>query len=227
MGSPSCRDSYAASLLSDLGYEMGMALCEPLVGINNPEVWDPSNRDIVQGVLREFSSKPLAPVRLTGVACPDSELGFKIAVSTPEPYEYHCQAQWVLQHGRVWHEHAPEADWPTGEPRQCFYNSLFIGVYRLGLTYVEGYHGSGTMVFPHAWNIDAQGRVVDLTPRRGAGTYFGVALSTPFVIETVNARGMTGVLDNYQERFPLLRNDDLLDEALHSEFKGSSATKAD
>lgn len=224
MGSRACRATYVESLLIDRSPERIEALRQPLLDVINPEVWDPSNKDIVRGITWQMPFRPFKPLKRKNRPCDASG---QQAWPEPEPYQYHCTAQWVLEHGRPWHGRALRPDMPMGEPKACFYNSLIIGVYKLGLTYVEGYEGSADIAYPHAWNVDSAGRVIDLTPRPYNRHYYGVAFSASFVTKTVAARGgVTGVLDNYQQRFPLLRNDDLLEEALHPAFRRDASCSA-
>ena len=112
-----------------------------------------------------------------------------------------------------------------GEPRCCTYNSLILGVFEYGLVYVEGFAIRDNSVIPHAWNVDDQRRVIDLTLCESEAKereYFGVALSLDFVLKTLDERdGETGVLDNCHQEFPLFRDDQLLADALHPAFSSA------
>jgi hypothetical protein len=136
-------------------------------------------------------------------------------------WRYASIADWLEAHGRFWQGgHLPKG-YRRAESKNCFYNSLFLGVYQRGLTYVEGYSVSSQEPYPflHAWNVDRNGRVIDLTREaKHAGEYFGLAFPTAFVAATLEASEMTGVLDNFQQRFPLLHGDALLEQALHPDF---------
>ena len=87
-----------------------------------------------------------------------------------------------------------------------------------GLVYVEGYVLTPKFLpILHAWNTDESGCAFDCTldPATGeASEYFGVAFQTDYVTRTKEARtkkagrGCYGVLDNWQEAYPLLKDDE-------------------
>ena len=72
---------------------------------------------------------------------------------------------------------------------------------RTGLEYAEGYAVVGSKIpVLHAWNVDAEGSVVDTTWEPVGSAYFGVILPLPIV------RGAkTLVLDDFESGWPLLR----------------------
>lgn len=143
-------------------------------------------------------------------------------------WRYWGNAHWVLAHGKLWHYERKPKKYRRGKQKQCFYNSLMAAADH-GLTYVEGYAIFGSLAVHHAWNEDRTGFVVDLTlPDYAAKTalYFGVAFDRTFAFRTCDARGgVTSILDNYHQDFPLLRNDDLLSLALRADpaSKGRAA----
>jgi len=85
----------------------------------------------------------------------------------------------------------------------------YANAYRLAeqhpaeLTYAEGYALGCVIPTPHAWCVDRTGLVVDPTWQSGNG-YIGVPLNNKYVNRTIMARGQYGVIDNWEEHYPLL-----------------------
>ena len=77
------------------------------------------------------------------------------------------------------------------------------------LTYAEGFAASlfEGQIRPHfglhAWAVTREGEAIDPTWPHGV-EYFGVVFDLDYVLKTVTRREEYGVIDNYQEDFPLL-----------------------
>lgn len=87
----------------------------------------------------------------------------------------------VVEHGIDYPEIAPDTlVYGQGAPRLCFANAINACVFHPGLRYVEGYAlapNLGDMPFHHGWNLDPQGRVVDITWMGTGVAYRGVEFS--------------------------------------------------
>jgi hypothetical protein len=72
---------------------------------------------------------------------------------------------------------------------------------KTGLEYVEGYAliGGKNPVL-HAWNVDAEGSVIDSTWEPVGSIYFGIVFP-PSIVE----RAKTSVLDDFENGWPVLR----------------------
>jgi len=72
---------------------------------------------------------------------------------------------------------------------------------RTGLEYAEGYAVTGSKIpVLHAWNVDAEGTVIDSTWEPVGSMYFGIALPLAIV------KGVkTSVLDDFESGWPVLR----------------------
>jgi hypothetical protein len=101
--------------------------------------------------------------------------------------------------------------------------------------YVEGLAYCGLIPTLHAWCVDADGNVYDPTWRWGTGHYdvehgelLGVPMSLDFVRETVLTRERYGVLDNFEQGYPVLRNpwDDKNMRPAQKEEIAANATQA-
>lgn len=135
-------------------------------------------------------------------------------------------ATFTLEHGREWESQELPFGYPAGVPRGCFGNSQKILFSKAAkhedLVYVEGYACSGSLGFPfptaHAWLVDPEGRVVDTTWEDPAiSTYFGVPFNPEYVARTVrSAGGACSMIDNFNDRWELVRNPSLAAEAVMS-----------
>jgi hypothetical protein len=140
---------------------------------------------------------------------------------------YRGPADFVLQHGR-WFRLLPyPAGYPSLPPKVCYGNSIAMasGYFpHTGLRYVEGFalfpcvvaynlNSKSPLVLPdpaqampvsHAWNTDAQGRLIDATWCNGALAYRGVEFSLERADDCCwNGDGC--VLDDRHRGWPLLR----------------------
>ena len=91
----------------------------------------------------------------------------------------------------------------------CYRNAQrLVKKYPDDLTYAEGFASTlidGHLYPPvglHAWAITRDGEVIDPTWDNGF-EYFGVPFDLDYVLKTKVRRKEYGVIDNYQENFPL------------------------
>jgi len=119
---------------------------------------------------------------------------------------YNSIEDFVLSNGRAYTPTPLPVDAPRGEMSRCFMNAAKLMDYEPGLSYVEGYAIRKGLPIPllHAWCVDEFGKVLDSTWPDDGEEYFGVALSTDYVRRTMLARGKYGIIDNMEERFPII-----------------------
>jgi hypothetical protein len=106
----------------------------------------------------------------------------------------------VLREGRFF-EPQPRPDHITlRHIGECFRNA-FLTMMRTGLQYAEGYAVTGSKIpVLHAWNVDAEGSVIDSTWEPVGSAYFGIVLPLSIV------KGpKTSVLDDFESGWPVLR----------------------
>lgn len=105
-----------------------------------------------------------------------------------------------------------------GEPRQCYKNAGVLATHRPELAYCEGYAlRAGLIPVHHAWCLDPDGVVIDPTwPHDPANEYWGVSLSTEFLLLTLSASKVWGVL---AERLPAEILQRHPDDYLHPEWR--------
>ena len=96
----------------------------------------------------------------------------------------------VLEHGQHWQT---AKYLPGGTPKECFCNSMNLAMDD-GLQYVEGW-ALPKDLFPveHAWNLDADGQVLDNTWDHGMD-YLGVVWKPEWAFSTTVKIGYYGIL---------------------------------
>lgn len=112
------------------------------------------------------------------------------------------------------------------EAKMCFRNSFHM-MQSHHLIYCEGLAFSGLIVTMHAWNIDEAGNVIDVTWRSKdfPKEYLGIPFNPKFVNKTAQNRGWYGIIENWEQDFPLLSGKENPDEYLHPEFKEHILTR--
>src|SRR5216684_4697510 len=116
----------------------------------------------------------------------------------PTEYCYRNVYDFVLREGRFF-EPQPRPDRITlRHIGECFRNA-FLTMRIAGLQYAEGYAVTGGKhPVLHAWNIDAEGSVIDSTWEPVGSAYFGIILPLSIV-----KRAKTSVLDDWESGWPL------------------------
>jgi hypothetical protein len=95
---------------------------------------------------------------------------------------------------------ADQHDYPRGPAKQCYRNAAQLALDFPALTYVEGVAQGGSILIPHAWCIDEDGRVVEATWPAAGHAYWGAAYDTEFLIFWTLKQKVWGVL---QETVPV------------------------
>ena len=87
-----------------------------------------------------------------------------------------------------------------GKVGLCFMNAYYACVYHDGLVYVEGFAVS---VIPtrHAWCLDRDGNVIEVTWNPPGLEYFGVVFDLHFVEEVMLEKKTFGVMDYHSMKF--------------------------
>jgi len=120
-----------------------------------------------------------------------------------EGFEYSSMEEFILKNGKFYEPKELPKDIPEGKVKDCFMNAWHLAIDRPDLTYVEGYASSIIPVL-HAWCVDKQGNVID--PTWGTGkAYYGVLFTKDYIMKTAMRRKIFGIIDNYQEGYPLLK----------------------
>jgi hypothetical protein len=124
---------------------------------------------------------------------------------------YQSPEQFVLTHGE-WYKPRPlpRGVW-RGTRKLCFGNAIYIAA-AYGLPYVEGYSlltlkDEAPTMLHHAWNLDAQGLLLDTTwvPYPGLA-YCGVTFSVERA-DDCTWNGDASVLDDWRRGWPLLQQE--------------------
>jgi len=180
--------------------------------IENPQVHEHADSGLVQYLLAD---------------CAMHSLGQFGAHAGTNGWKYACPSRWILEHGRLWTYQALDSDTAkeygidTGPIKMCYDNSYHAACNDPdGIVYCEGYAWA-IIPMAHAWNTFAeepQPNMVDLTLRVHnieTPVYFGVPFRQEYVEHVLDGKDEHGVIANWQQDYPLLQNDDWLEEAIH------------
>lgn len=112
----------------------------------------------------------------------------------------------VLQHGNWYEPIASKKIFPRGREKQCLKNATQLVLNHKGFRYVEGFAQAfeGLTVY-HAWCIDDLNHIVEPTWDSLGTGYLGICFNIEFLKATILRRGKYGIIDNYEEKFPLLQ----------------------
>lgn len=117
---------------------------------------------------------------------------------------YDGTSDFVLQHGSEM-EAAPWSErFRKGQAKQCYSNSLTLSA-QTGYRYVEGYVVPEGISMPvlHAWNLNEDGRVIDVTLRTNGLAYLGVVFSAGRMDDAVQ-NGTGCILEDWMRSYPIL-----------------------
>jgi hypothetical protein len=151
--------------------------------------------------------------------------------STELDGDYPSMAHFVLAHGRDWERAAKlrPRGVKKGPKQQCYMNAFNLATGKPSeYAYVEGW-AAGVFPVEHAWCVTKEGVVVDPTWDAdifvhecalgpNGQQYFGVAFSNRFVIRTAIERQIYGIIDNPEERWPLLQGEVPIEDWEHEWF---------
>jgi hypothetical protein len=91
------------------------------------------------------------------------------------------KSEWLMKHGRFFAPRRLPAGYRHGTLKECYSNSSQLAIKR-GLTYCEGLLlSSAGNLLPHAWCLDGDQRLLEVTLKEPGRSYFGVAFSTSFL----------------------------------------------
>jgi len=97
------------------------------------------------------------------------------------------------------------------ESKMCVRNAYTSALRYKSLTYVEGFAFCKTIgsAIHHAWCIDKDNNVIDVTWEDGIG-YYGIPMSDVYIKKVRKSQGREwGILDNVRYRFPTLKGEQL------------------
>jgi hypothetical protein len=126
----------------------------------------------------------------------------------------------IAQHGIEFQAAKLPADIKPMAVKQCFANSLALVQRRPDLIYCEGY-AAGIIPTVHAWCVTSDGTVVDptWTGDLQGEEYIGIPFQTQFVVEQIANRRYYGVIEDWQNEYPLANGKFKVEEYLHPLFQ--------
>jgi len=112
--------------------------------------------------------------------------------NTNSKIKYVGQAGLILAYGKSY-PNILKHYYTMGEKKQCYQNSFHLAL-ESNLTYCEGFAVSGGVGIPfeHAWCIDKDENVIDVTWSDGV-EYYGIAFSTQFVLKRAEKTKIYGI----------------------------------
>lgn len=116
---------------------------------------------------------------------------------------YRCLQEFVLKHGIECTAAPLPEGVKRGRVKLCYMNATKLALKRPDLVYVEGF-AVGVIPVMHAWCVTPDGTVIDPTWDTGRD-YFGVPIKTGYLRRAIVKSGFYGLIDNYQNEWPLLR----------------------
>ena len=124
----------------------------------------------------------------------------------PPGFKYSCMEEFVLKHGKFLGGRSEKSDnYPKGTMKECFLNSFHLSLENKDLIYCEGY-AMGIIPVLHAWCIDKDGHVIDVTWNDGT-EYIGVFFHIDYVKKVILKKQSYGIIDNFEMKWPLLRGE--------------------
>lgn len=122
--------------------------------------------------------------------------------------KYICQEQFILENGIICQPSTflPK-QYQAGIIKECFRNAALLALNHKELIYCEGYALSKKtlpIAIYHAWCVTSDFEVVDNTWKYGA-EYFGVPFKKDFLMSQLIKNKNYGLIDNYQDGWPLVR----------------------
>lgn len=130
------------------------------------------------------------------------------SIRNNKEFTYSCFEEFVLKNGREFSNHQKKKI-KRGKMKECFRNAFHYAC-DFDLIYVEGFATFSGLALPvlHAWCVDKEGNVFDPTWKEG-DEYYGVPFEMDYVRKTILQRKKFGIIDNYEQGFPLLKSEDL------------------
>ena len=138
-----------------------------------------------------------------------------ISNSPKNKFKYRSIYHFLIEHGQFFK--------PPKEPykkamkkKQCYYNAYQTV---LEIPFVQYAEGIAWSIIPtmHAWTVDSKGYVIDPTWDNGI-SYFGVIFPSSYVTRITFSNGYYGpVIDNWQNKWPLLTGEHEFPMGVHHE----------
>lgn len=133
-------------------------------------------------------------------------------IHSSSEFKYCCFEEFVLKYGQEFKNYMPKPKWvKKGIIKECFSNCFKEATTHPDrLTYCEGY-ALGVIPVHHAWLL-YDDKVIDPTWDgrnivKEHTEYFGIKFNFKYIMKVAIETGYYGVLDNFAQKFPLLRGE--------------------
>ena len=133
-----------------------------------------------------------------------AEIHAKLKSVPPAGTVYKSKEDLLIQHGRLFQPQPLPSRYRRRPPKECFANAFKLAA-QAGLGYVEGValFADTAVPLPHAWCVDDDDRVIDVTWPKPGLAYFGLVFPLARVAKSW-AEDNQSVLDDWPHRFPVL-----------------------
>lgn len=135
--------------------------------------------------------------------------GFSAGLPEKEGYLARNPADFVLRNGCAMTDILPVPKGKMRKLKECFYNASMLAIFDPRFAYCEGY-ATAVIPVPHAWCIakhKGKWMVWDNTWRQPGTEYYGVAITTEYLKQSLLSNKYYGVIDAYGHGWPMLRTD--------------------
>jgi hypothetical protein len=120
-------------------------------------------------------------------------------------WKYKTIGDFVMSNG-AFYSKICEKKYRRGTIKECFRNTFKLVENNKDLTYVEGFAITENipLAIMHAWAVNSKGEVIETTWKTPGSGYLGVPFNLNYVREITLKRGKWGVIDNWENGWPLL-----------------------
>ena len=126
-------------------------------------------------------------------------------IKNPNQFYYQGMPDFILREGQFFEPRPLPAGIDHLEIRHCYKNAFHTALEE-SFVYVEGYALSASHNLPllHAWNLAAEGFVVDRTWNPHGRVYFGAVF--PLAVVPIKRGKHYPVIDDWEHGYPILRS---------------------
>lgn len=104
---------------------------------------------------------------------------------------YRSLHEFILAHGQSYKPTPLPAEHVRGPARECFRNAALLAL-REELIYVEGY-AAGVIPLEHAWCVDKEDKVYEVTWEEPGTSYFGIPFKTSYLMSHLRKAKVYGI----------------------------------
>jgi hypothetical protein len=122
----------------------------------------------------------------------------------PEGWKYASVGQLLADKGQFDNPQSLPEEYECGAQKECYKNSALLALSNRDLTYVEGYVIPSGVPIPvaHAWCVDRQNNVIDVTLREPGKAYLGIHFDRDFLTSRMLETEVYGIFGEFYSSDP-------------------------